>query len=102
MWDGIKMGDMSGMARTRAAKKKVPQKDTPARRGARKKRRHTLEVDLSPLLLSVEEAAAKIRVSRAQMYRIVAAGKIETCKVGYLRRITVQALEGYVASLPRW
>ena len=77
-----------------AAQRAPTQQSTP-------RKRHTVADDVSPLLLSVDEAAAKIRISRAQMYRIMAMGKIETCWVGYLRRIHVQALEEFISSLPR-
>lgn len=88
---------MAGAKRGRLAAKKAARA---SRQGA-PKRRHSLADDISPLLLSVEEAAAKIRISRAQMYRIIALGQIETCKVGYLRRIKLSALEEYIAALPR-
>ena len=84
-----------------AAKKAVKKAAAKASRRGAPKKRHSLADDISPLLLSVEEAAIKIRISRAQMYRIIARGEIETCKVGYLRRIDVSALEEYVAALPR-
>ena len=104
------MRRMTGPQRGQPAAQKATQKATQqatqqaaakvSRRGAAKKRR-SLADDISPLLLSVEEAAIKIRISRAQMYRIIARGEIETRKVGYLRRINLSALEAYIAALPR-
>lgn len=89
---------MTGGKRRQPGAKRVGVKTT---RQGEPKRRHSLIDDISPLLITVEEAAAKIRISRAQMYRIIAQGQIETCRVGYLRRINLSALEEYIAALPR-
>lgn len=63
----------------------------------------TVETDagsvLSPLLLTPEEAAELLRIGRATLYRLLAAGAIRSIKVGGLRRIAVADLEAYIERL---
>lgn len=47
-------------------------------------------------LLSVEQAADVLGVSRSTMYEIIKAGDIETVKVGRLRRVPSDAIDAYV------
>lgn len=51
------------------------------------------------LLHTVEEAAQRLRFSRAKTYALVMDGTIPSVKVGRSRRISAAALEGYVAGL---
>jgi excisionase family DNA binding protein len=51
------------------------------------------------MLLTVEEAADALRIGRSLMYELIAAGAIETVRVGRLRRIRPVALTAFVASL---
>lgn len=50
-------------------------------------------------LLSVEAAAAQLSIGRTTMYALIGAGAIESVKVGRLRRVSADALTGYVARL---
>lgn len=49
------------------------------------------------LLLTVPEAAKRLGVSRAYLYKLVGSGEILTLKLGRLRRVPVFALEEFVA-----
>lgn len=51
------------------------------------------------LLLTVEEAANRLRIGRTVMYSLVRTNQIQTIKIGRLRRIPVDALKRYVAGL---
>jgi excisionase family DNA binding protein len=51
------------------------------------------------LLLSVEEAAARLGISRAYMWRLVSGGDVESMHVGRLRRIEPEALARYIARI---
>jgi excisionase family DNA binding protein len=51
------------------------------------------------LLLTVEEAAAALGVGRSLMFELIAAGEVNTVRVGRLRRIRPEALRAYVDSL---
>jgi excisionase family DNA binding protein len=51
------------------------------------------------VLLTVEEAAERLRIGRTSMYRLVSAGAIETVMVGRLRRVPAECLVDYVARL---
>jgi excisionase family DNA binding protein len=51
------------------------------------------------LLLTVEEAAQRLRIGRTSMYRLVSTGAIETVTVGRLRRVPAECLAEYVARL---
>jgi excisionase family DNA binding protein len=48
------------------------------------------------LLLSPEEACETIGVKRATFFKLLAAGKIPSIKIGRLRRIPVDGLRRYV------
>ncbi|MFC9685074.1 excisionase family DNA-binding protein [Streptomyces sp. NPDC056948] len=59
-----------------------------------------LEVaDSSLVLLTVEEAARRLRIGRTTCFRLVLAGEIESVTVGRLRRVPADALPAYVAKL---
>ena len=51
------------------------------------------------LLLSVDEAAEQLAVSRAFMWTLLSRGDIESVHVGRLRRIEPDALTRYVARI---
>ncbi len=48
------------------------------------------------LLVPVEEAAAILSLGRSKVFELVAAGEIESLKVGRRRLIPRQALDAYV------
>ncbi len=51
------------------------------------------------LLLRVEDAAARLSISRAQVYRLIGSGQLTSVKVGSSRRVPVTALEDFVSKL---
>lgn len=53
------------------------------------------------VLLTVEEAAKRLRIGRTSMYRLVSTGEIETVMVGRLRRVPPECLAEYVVKLRR-
>jgi excisionase family DNA binding protein len=48
------------------------------------------------LLLSPDEASESIGVKRATFFKLLAAGKIPSIKIGRLRRIPLEGLKRYV------
>lgn len=52
-----------------------------------------------PLLHTVEEAAQRLRLSRAKVYALVMDGTIPSVKVGRSRRILATALEAFARGL---
>jgi excisionase family DNA binding protein len=52
-----------------------------------------------PLLLTPEQAADELAVSRARLYELMAADLIPSVKIGRSRRIPYAALVAYVESL---
>ncbi len=48
------------------------------------------------LLLTPEQAAEQLGISRAQIYRLIKAKQIRTAKIGKLRRISPAALQEFV------
>jgi excisionase family DNA binding protein len=50
-------------------------------------------------LLTVEEAAARLRIGRTSMYRLIKDGEIESIPVGRLRRVAPEALVDYINRL---
>jgi excisionase family DNA binding protein len=53
----------------------------------------------TPLLLSVEEAAAQIRVGRSRMFELIRRGEVLSVKVGGSRRVPYDSLRAYVDQL---
>jgi excisionase family DNA binding protein len=51
------------------------------------------------LLLTVEEAAQRLRLGRTLVYRLISSGELESVKVGRLRRVPAECLPEYVATL---
>ena len=51
------------------------------------------------LLLTVEEAAAKLGVQRTTMFKLMRSGEVRSVHVGRLRRVPVACLDEYVAHL---
>ena len=55
---------------------------------------------ITPLLLTVEEAADALRISRSKAYEEVASGRLPSVKIGWCRRVPVEAVVRYIAGLP--
>lgn len=53
------------------------------------------------LLLTVEEAAERLRLGRTLVYRLISSGELESVTVGRLRRVPAECLADYVAALRR-
>ena len=51
------------------------------------------------VLLSVEEAAEQLSVSRTRVYALIKAGEITSIRVGRLRRVPADALLQFIARL---
>jgi excisionase family DNA binding protein len=79
----------------------IPQRRTP-QRGHKIQSPQSVDVTLRTsdrMLLTVEEAAERLGIGRSTMYQLIAAGKIDTIRVGRLRRIEPNALARYIAGL---
>jgi len=53
----------------------------------------------SDLLLTVEEAARRLRIGRTQMYSLITSGQVQSVTIGRLRRVPVESLTAYVSRL---
>ena len=51
------------------------------------------------LLLTPEEAARRLSVGRSHLYMKIAAGEIQSIKIGRARRVPIQSLRSYIARL---
>ena len=51
------------------------------------------------LLLTVDEAAERLRLGRTLVYRLISSGELESVTVGRLRRVPAECLAEYVAAL---
>jgi excisionase family DNA binding protein len=54
---------------------------------------------VAPTLLTVPEAMAALRLSRATVYDLIRSGELGSVKVGRCRRIPARAVEAFVAGL---
>jgi excisionase family DNA binding protein len=57
------------------------------------------EPEPAGLLLTVDEAAERLRLGRTFVYRLIMSGELESVKVGRLRRVPAECLPEYVAAL---
>jgi excisionase family DNA binding protein len=55
----------------------------------------------SALLLTINEAADRLALSRATVQRLVARGDVPTVTIGRARRVAVHDLHAFVSALPR-
>lgn len=51
---------------------------------------------MQKLLLTPEEAAKTLSISRSKLYELLARGALESVRIGASRRITTRALEEFV------
>ena len=58
-----------------------------------------LMVPKEPMLLTLKETAAALRLGRSKLYELMAAGKLRSVKIGGSRRIPATALAEFVAAL---
>jgi excisionase family DNA binding protein len=54
---------------------------------------------MTRLLLTVPEAADALAISRSKLYELIAAGLVRSVRIDGSRRVPVEALETYVATL---
>ncbi len=54
---------------------------------------------MQSLLYKPEAAAEALGIGRSKLFELIAAGHIETVRIGRSRRVPAQALEDYVARL---
>ncbi len=54
---------------------------------------------IAKILLTAEEAAISLSVSRSRVYELMAAGVLESVRIGASRRIPAEALHKYVKEL---
>jgi excisionase family DNA binding protein len=59
------------------------------------------DTEADGLLLTVDEAAKRLRLGRTLVYRLISSGQLESVTVGRLRRIPAECLAEYVATLRR-
>jgi excisionase family DNA binding protein len=53
----------------------------------------------APLVLTIDEAAERLRIRRTLMYALVRSGEVESVLIGRRRRIPIDALGEFVRSL---
>ena len=59
----------------------------------------TNATDTPRVLLSVEDAAERLALSRTRLYGLIKSGEIVSIRVGRLRRVPVEALAAFTARL---
>lgn len=58
-------------------------------------------IDMTSELLTVEEVAKKLKISKYTVIRLIHGGKLEYIKIGNRYRISPEALEHYIAKQTR-
>jgi excisionase family DNA binding protein len=56
-------------------------------------------VAVTPLLLTVEQAAERLNVGRTTLFGLIASGDVASVSLGRLRRIPAECLDEYVRRL---
>ncbi|WP_061290959.1 helix-turn-helix domain-containing protein [Herbidospora cretacea] len=54
---------------------------------------------MTPLLLTVPEAAEALAISRSKLYQLMASGAVDSIRIDGCRRIPLAALHLYILSL---
>lgn len=54
-------------------------------------------IDSTLVLLTVEEAARRLRIGRTLCYRLISSGELESITVGHLRRVPADAVPEFVS-----
>jgi excisionase family DNA binding protein len=54
---------------------------------------------MTPLLLTVPDAAAALSISRSKLYQLLTSGALASVRIDGSRRIPVSALHDYIARL---
>jgi excisionase family DNA binding protein len=54
---------------------------------------------MTRLLLTVPEAAEALAISRSKLYELLASGLVRSVRIDGSRRVPIEALETYVATL---
>lgn len=67
---------------------------------ATQRREEVTVISRPSVLITAEEAAESLRVSRTVVYGLMRNGDLRSVKIGSSRRIPIGALDEYVASLP--
>jgi excisionase family DNA binding protein len=57
------------------------------------------DIENTPTLLKVEEAAARLRIGRTTLYALIRTGDIPSVRIGRLRRLRPTDLADYAACL---
>ncbi len=60
---------------------------------------NAVNAEPTDVVLTIEEAAKRLRIGRTLMYSLVKNGEIRTVSIGRLRRVPAQCLNEYVDSL---
>jgi len=60
-----------------------------------------MSTDVTPLVLTIEEAAQRLGIGRTLMYALVSSGEVESVTIGRLRRIPADCIAEYVNRLRR-
>lgn len=63
---------------------------------------HTVHADIDDptlALLTVEEAARRLRIGRTLCFRLIRTGELESVPIGRLRRVPAAAISEYVTRL---
>jgi len=53
----------------------------------------------NPILMTVADAAQRLRLGRSRIYTLIMSGELESVKIGRSRRITREALDRFVENL---
>ena len=61
--------------------------------------RHTDQADAPCLLITVEEAARRLRIGRTTAYALIAEGRLRTVQIGRCRRVPTDSLTAFVEAL---
>ncbi|MBD3147867.1 helix-turn-helix domain-containing protein [Microbispora camponoti] len=54
---------------------------------------------MTPLLVTVTEAAQALAISRSKLYQLIASGALDSVRIEGSRRIPMSALHDYIARL---
>lgn len=97
MTDSASLADLTARAEVLAAE--LSAAVSAIRAAARASEPHPDQVAARPSLLTVEQGAEALGLSRSAVYTLIGSGQLHSVRIGARRRVPARAIDAYVTAL---